>query len=230
MAIIRRNRSGAAATAISAILSCAIASSGAVAVELAVGTAYRDIVRDYHRTERECRIPRDEGIGTSEGSVLDSALEGRILALLATADAGSGDKGSTGNLTIDERAHLVYMLAMGHHDGNNFRDARTRFVDLVAQYSNAQLVDDATYMIGYEYYLGKDYATAIEWFSRVERCADRKTKAARDRVPFALYMTAVCRMELRQNEAAIVVLEDLKVRYPKHAKVREANRLLGRMQ
>lgn len=133
---------------------------------------------------------------------LDNRLR-KLEAAATTATAPSEAKS-------DPQAEMRdYETALGHFRAGKFRESQTSFESFIAQHTKSGLLPNAHYWLGSSLYQQKQYAKAATIFAQVAATwpADAKT-------PDALLAQANALLEVKDDKAAIAVLETLVEKFP----------------
>jgi len=96
----------------------------------------------------------------------------------------------------------IYREAFNAMDAGDLEKAKTLFEELVKQYPQSSLADNALYWIGEIYYSHNDYETAAKYFQEV---MDKYPGA--NKVPDAMLKLALCYKGLGQYDKAVELLQ-----------------------
>lgn len=108
---------------------------------------------------------------------------------------------------------------------SNYNDAIKAFEQLVREYPNGGLADNANYWIGEANYVNRQYARAIRAFRAVVTQYPNS-----DRVPEALLKVGYVQYDIGDYASAKSTFEDVKHRYPEHPVAVSAESRLLRIQ
>lgn len=109
----------------------------------------------------------------------------------------------------DEQA--LYDQGFEHLKQSQYSEAIELFTQLVNQYPNGGLADDASYWIGEANYVNRQYEAAIQSFRKVVAQYPQS-----DRVPEALLKVGYVQYDIGDYRNAKVTFEDVLRRYPDH--------------
>jgi len=120
----------------------------------------------------------------------------------APPPAGNAPVGTVGE-------QQLFQTAMAQYTKGKFEQALRGFQDLLDQYPNSALADDAQYMIGESYYSMKEYVDAVTEYDKVlKKFPDSKN------VPGAQLKKAFSLYELGKKGQCVVELQQIVQRYP----------------
>lgn len=118
----------------------------------------------------------------------------------------------------------LFRGATAQYSKGEFEQALRGFQDLLDQYPNSRLADDAQYMIGESYYGMKEYVDAVTEYDHViKRYPDS------DRVPGARLKKAFSLTALGKKGQAVVELQQIVQRYPSSKEAQIARQRLAEL-
>jgi tol-pal system protein YbgF len=126
----------------------------------------------------------------------------------STAAAGGGGGGSP---------RAIYDAAYQDLTRGNHGLAILGFQEVLAKYPTSELADNAQYWIGESYYAQKDFKQAMSEFQKTVQAYPQG-----DKVPAALYKTALCQQQLGDKAGARTTLQGLVEKYPQSEEARLA--------
>src|SRR5262245_41118031 len=91
------------------------------------------------------------------------------------------------------------------------------FQEVLAKFPTSELADNAQYWIGESYYAQKDFKQALQEFQKTVQVFPKG-----DKVPAALYKTALCQQQLGDKPGARTTLQGLVEKYPQSEEARLA--------
>jgi tol-pal system protein YbgF len=109
----------------------------------------------------------------------------------------------------------LFQTAKGEYNKGNFEQALRGFQDLLDQYPNSALADDAQFMIGESYYGLKEYVDAVTEYDKV-----LKVFPDSDNVPGARLKKAFSLFSLGKKGQAVIELQAIIQRYPNSKEAR----------
>jgi tol-pal system protein YbgF len=134
----------------------------------------------------------------------------RYRAADSTAAASGGGGGGGSPRAIYDAAYQD--LTRGNHGL-----AILGFQEVLAKFPTSELADNAQYWIGESYYAQKDFKQALAEFQKTVQAYPQG-----DKVPAALYKTALCQQQLGDKGAARTTLQGLVDKYPQSEEARLA--------
>lgn len=118
----------------------------------------------------------------------------------------------------------LFRDATAQYSKGEFEQALRGFQDLLDQYPNSRLADDAQYMIGESYYGMKEYVDAVTEYDQViKRYPDS------DRIPGARLKKAFSLTALGKKGQAVVELQQIVQRYPSSKEAQIARQRLAEL-
>ncbi len=129
------------------------------------------------------------------------------------------------NEYVDEVAvQKKYKKALTTHNRRNYKQAVIMMTELLNEYPTSVLAGNFQYWIGEALFLEKDYAGAIDAFSKVfnyEKCYKHDD---------AQYMLGKVNLHKGDDKQAMLELETLMIKYPNSEYVPKANNLMARIK
>ncbi len=159
--------------------------------------ALHEKIEDTNRRVRDLSVPPAAGVPPAPtNSVEDSPEENPDPAPARLPTGGIGD-------------HQVYQTAMAEYTKGRFEQALRAFQDLMDQFPNSKLSDDAQFMIGESYYGMKEYVDAVSEYDKVI-----KSHPDSDRVPGARLKKAFSLFSLGKKGQGVIELQNIVQRFP----------------
>lgn len=147
----------------------------------------------------------------SQSSVLPS-LQGQHQTIPGTepsSDLPVTQTQDSETASIDQQA--IYDQGFEHLKQSRYTDAIAQFTQLVSQFPNGGLADDASYWIGEANYVNRQYEAAIRAFRKVVL-----QYPSSDRVPEALLKVGYVQYDIGDYKSAKSTFEDVQRRYANH--------------
>lgn len=118
----------------------------------------------------------------------------------------------------------LFQSARAQYTQGKFEQALRGFQDLLDQYPNSSLADDAQYMIGESYYNLKEYVDAVAEYDKViKRYPDS------DNIPGARLKKAFALFALGKKGQGVVELQQIVARYPNSKEAQIATQRLAEL-
>jgi tol-pal system protein YbgF len=136
-------------------------------------------------------------------------------------NASGGQMAGTGS--VPERQ--LFQSAMAQYSGGRFEQALRGFQDLLDQYPNSSLADDAQYMIGDSYYAMKEYLDAAIEYDKVVKHFPESPK-----VPDAKLKRAYSFLSMNKPGQAVIELQEIVQRYPDSEAAKKAKAQLAKLK
>ena len=112
----------------------------------------------------------------------------------------------------------------------DFDKAVDELKKIIANYNDSDFADDAQYQLGYIHFLEKEYNEAITNFQKtIDYYSSKKVLLQKDRVPFAYFMIAECKVKQGKINEAIAIYQKIINDYPHHSKARESKMRLKQL-
>jgi tol-pal system protein YbgF len=153
-------------------------------------------IEDTNRRVRELSIPTAAGVPPSTTNPVEEPGENPAPAPSPPSFSGVGEQ-------------QVYQTAMGEYAKGRFEQALRAFQDLLDQFPNSRMSDDAQFMIGESYYGMKEYVDAVSEYDKVI-----KSYPDSDRVPGARLKKAFSLFSLGKKGQGVIELQQIVQRYP----------------
>jgi len=135
-----------------------------------------------------------------------------------------GGKGG-GKRPTTESAKVIYKRAQDLFLSGRYDEARTRFSELIAEYPDSSLADNAFFWSGEAYYAEKNFSDALANFRAVVERYPRGNKA-----PDALLMMGLCNEKIGESEKAALLFKRLAKEYSRSGAARIASKRLKALQ
>jgi tol-pal system protein YbgF len=158
--------------------------------------ALNEKIEDTNRRVRELSIPPAAGVPPTNTNPVEETPENPSPAPSQPPQAGVGEQ-------------QVYQTAMGDYAKGRFEQALRAFQDLLDQFPNSRMSDDAQFMIGESYYGMKEYVDAVSEYDKVI-----KSYPDSDRVPGARLKKAFSLFSLGKKGQGVIELQQIVQRYP----------------
>ncbi|MBA3031469.1 MAG: tol-pal system protein YbgF [Gammaproteobacteria bacterium] len=136
-------------------------------------------------------------------------LDNRLRKLEASSTTSSAAPNPP-EVKADPQAEMRdYEAALGHFRNGKFKEAQASFESFIALHTKSALLPNANYWLGSSFYQQKQYGKAATIFAQVAATwpTDPKT-------PDALLAQANALIEVKDDKAAVAVLEALVDKYP----------------
>jgi len=144
---------------------------------------------------------------------------GQVAVTVGTAGATQ----SSAPAGVDQQA--LYDQGFEHLKQSRYTDAINLFTQLVEQFPDGGLADDASYWIGEANYVNRQYESAIRAFRKVVAQYPQS-----DRVPEALLKVGYVQYDIGDYQNAKVTFQDVLRRYPDHPVAISAKSRLQRIE
>ncbi|WP_457754892.1 tol-pal system protein YbgF [Thermovibrio ammonificans] len=135
----------------------------------------------------------------------------QTLSQISVSSAPSAPVGgsSSTQTVVQFGAKDLYRQAFDAMEAGNFDKAQQLFEQLVQQYPDSDLADNALYWIGEIYYSHNDYQTAANYFQQV---IDKYPNG--NKVPAAMLKLALCYRGMGNTQKAKEILKEVIDKYP----------------
>lgn len=140
----------------------------------------------------------------------------------SSEDSNNGNFSPGGTAAVGEQQ--LFQTARGEYNKGNFEQALRGFQDLLDQYPNSALADDAQFMIGESYYGLKEYVDAVTEYDKV-----LKIFSDSDNVPGARLKKAFSLFSLGKKGQAVIELQAIIQRYPNTKEAQIARQRLSEL-
>ncbi|MCI0414522.1 tol-pal system protein YbgF [bacterium] len=158
--------------------------------------ALHEKVEDTNRRVRDLSVPAAGGMPPGATNPVEEPRQNPNPAPPQPTAAGIGEQ-------------QVYQNAMGEYTKGRFEQALRGFQDLLDQFPNSKLSDDAQFMIGESYYGMKEYVDAVSEYDKVI-----KSYPDSDRVSGARLKKAFSLFSLGKKGQGVIELQQIVQRYP----------------
>jgi tol-pal system protein YbgF len=158
--------------------------------------ALNEKIEDTNRRVRELSIPPAAGLPPTTTNPVEEPDENPAPVPSQPPQAGVGEQ-------------QVYQIAMGEYAKGRFEQALRAFQDLLDQFPNSRMSDDAQFMIAESYYGMKEYVDAVSEYDKVI-----KSYPDSDRVPGARLKKAFSLFSLGKKGQGVIELQQIVQRYP----------------
>jgi len=158
--------------------------------------ALNEKIEDTNRRVRELSLPPAAGVPLANTNPVEEAPENPVPAPSQPPQGGVGEQ-------------QVYQAAMGEYAKGRFEQALRAFQDLLDQFPNSRMSDDAQFMIGESYYGMKEYVDAVSEYDKVI-----KSYPDSDRVPGARLKKAFSLFSLGKKGQGVIELQQIVQRFP----------------
>lgn len=136
-------------------------------------------------------------------------LDNRLRKLESIADTPSAAAAPAAPKTDPQAEMRDYEAALGHFRAGKFKEAQVAFESFATTHAKSSLLPNAHYWLGSSLYQQKQYSKAATVFGQVATAWPNDPKA-----PDALLAQANALIEVKDDKAAIKVLEALVDKYP----------------
>ncbi len=202
----------------------------------------QDLFQGLDQRLRVAEAMQQGGTLMADGSVVNA---GGLPPIGATVPVIAGATGSSGTATVGSAApaasgataatatpppagvdqQALYDQGFDHLKQSRYTEAIDLFTQLVNQFPDGGLADDASYWIGEANYVNRQYEAAIRAFRKVVAQYPQS-----DRVPEALLKVGYVQYDIGDYQNAKVTFQDVLRRYPDHPVAISAKSRLQRIE